>query len=289
MLHGPSTLTISLPSDWVKRFNIEKGKELNLEEHGRNLIISTESTNFEQKQIDIENLERVGKSYITSSYRQGYDEIEFTYKNNKYLETIQNLISREITGFEVIRSQNNRCVIMDLTGHNRDEFETALRRTWLLILDLSNESFDIIKKEEDIDLKNIRLIDCSINKFSNYCLRILIKKGRYDHKKTPPYYHFVKCLEEIADKYKDLCIFHSNNLKKTSSNVLDLFVKTNSHLNSVYESFYKYDPQKIEKLFEETKATQNELAKFNHKIAIYLSSITRDIRNLLPLLIEVNI
>src|SRR3989344_7771940 len=93
VLHGPSTLTISLPSDWVKRFNIEKGKELNLEEHGRNLIISTESTNFEQKQIDIENLERVGKSYITSSYRQGYDEIEFTYKNNKYLETIQNLIS----------------------------------------------------------------------------------------------------------------------------------------------------------------------------------------------------
>jgi len=288
VLHGSSTLTVSLPSDWARKFNVEKGDELNLEEYGRELRISTESTNFEQKQIDIENLERVGKSYITSSYRQGYDEIDFTYRDNDYLETIQDLISREITGFEVVRSQNNRCVIKDLTGHNRDEFDTALRRAWLLILDLSNESLNVVKKEDSINLKNIKLIDYSINKFSNYCLRILIKKGRYDYKKTPPYYHFVKSLEEIADKYKELCVFHSNNLKKVGNNMIDLFVRTNSHLNSIYKLFYKYDNQKIEELFSETQETCDVASDSKDKIAFYLSSISRDIRNLLPLLIEIN-
>ncbi len=288
VLHGSSTLTISLPSDWVKRFNVGKGDELNLEEYGKELRISTESTGFEQKQIDIENLERVGKSFITSSYRQGYDEIDFSYKDNNYLETIQNLISREITGFEVVRNQNNRCVIKDLTGHNRDEFDTALRRTWLLMLDLSNESLNAIKKGECKDLKSIKLIDYSINKFSNYCLRILIKKGRYDYKKTPSYYHFVRCLEEIADKYKELCVFHSKNLKRVGNDMIELFVRTNSHLNSVYKLFYKYDNQKIEELFNETQETCDIASDSKDKIAFYLSSISRDIRNLLPLLIEIN-
>jgi hypothetical protein len=32
ILHGPSTLTVSLPSKWVKNHNIKKGDELNIEE-----------------------------------------------------------------------------------------------------------------------------------------------------------------------------------------------------------------------------------------------------------------
>ena len=30
VLHGQSTLTVSLPSEWVKKFNVGKGDELNL-------------------------------------------------------------------------------------------------------------------------------------------------------------------------------------------------------------------------------------------------------------------
>ena len=163
VLHGPSTLTISLPSDWTKKFDVKKGDELDVEEHGREIRINTESTNFEKKEIDLEDLERFGKSYITSLYRQGYDEIELGYKNDNYIEVIQELITKEITGFEVVRQQRNRCVIKDLTGHNRDEFNIALRRIWLLLLDLSTESLNLIQKGGSIEPKNIKLIDYSIN------------------------------------------------------------------------------------------------------------------------------
>lgn len=289
VLHGPSTLTISLPANWVKKFNIKKGEELDVVEHGKELRINTNSITFEKKQIDLENLERLGRSYVTSSYRQGYDEIDFTYGDSNYIKTIQNIITRETTGFEIIRQYGNSCTIKDLTGHSRDEFNTALRRIWLLLLDLSNESLVAIKKNNPKELKNIKLMDYSINKFSNYCLRILIKKSHYDFKKTPLYYYFVKSLEEIADQYKDLCNFHSENLKKIDKDLLELFDKTNSHLNSLYELFYKYDKQKIEELFRETKLTNNEISDSDNKLAFYLSSICRDIRNLLPLIVEINL
>lgn len=287
VLHGSSTLTVSLPSSWIKKFNIKKGDELNLLEQGREIKISTESTSFEKKEIDIKNLKRVGKSYITSSYRQGYDELNIKYNNENYLETIQDLLSKEITGFEVIRHQSNSCIIKDLSGQNIEEFNTALRRIWLLILDLSEESIKTINKELS-EIKNIKIIDNSINKFSNYCMRILIKRGNYDSKKTSPYYYFVKSLEEIADKYKELCIFHFNNKKKVNDDVLKFFMETNSYLNEVYSVFYTYDEQKIESLFDETKKVIEQLNSLNNNAALYLSFITRDIRNLLPLIIEIN-
>ncbi len=289
VLHGPSTLTISLPSSWVKKFNVKKGDEVELNEQGRELVISSESTKFEEKKIDIGKLGRVGRSYITSSYRQGYDEIDFAYSQGHYLETIQELISKEITGFEVVRHQNNHCIIKDLTGHSKDEFSTALRRVWLLLLDLSIESLEVIKKNNSSELKNIKMIDYSINKFTNYCLRILIKKGRYDYKKTPPYYHLVKRLEEIADQYKELCKFHSMNPKNYNDNMVEMFEKTNRHLNDVYELFYKYDDDKIEEMYNATKETYDELSKINNRVAFYLYFVCKDIRNLLSLLIEINI
>jgi len=289
VLHGPSTLTISLPSNWIKKFNVKKGDELNVEENGRELIINPESSISEKKEININALKRVGKSCITSAYRQGYDEIELVYENEHYIETIQDLISKEITGFEVIRQQSNHCIIRDLTGHNKDEFNAALRRIWLLLLDLSNESLNFIEKEEASELKSIRIIDYSINKFTNYCLRILIKKSSYNYKKTPLYYHIIKNLEEIGDKYKDLCIFHSNNPRKNKKELIELFKEINSHLNSVYELFYKDDAQKIEKLFQETKGVYNKLSLSNDRLAFTLASISRDIRSLLSLLVELNI
>jgi phosphate uptake regulator len=288
VLHGPSTLTVSLPSSWVKKFDVKKGDELDVEEQGNDLLISTDSTNFEKKQIDVSNLRRVGKSCITASYRQGYDEIDFLFEDSSYIETVHDIISRDITGFEVIRQQKNSCVIKDLTGHNKDEFSAALRRIWLLILDMSGESLEIIKKNSSGNLKNIELVDSSINKFSNYCLRILIKKGRYDSKKTPPYYYFVKSLEELADKYKELCRFHSNNISEVDVELVDLFEQVNDYLNSVYGLFYKYNNEKIEEIFEETKVLCDKLFNHNNQIAFFLFFITRDIRNLLPFLIEIN-
>jgi len=290
VLHGPSTLTVSLPASWVKKFDIKKGDELNLEEFGKELRISTEKAfDLEKKQITIKDLKRLGKSYLTSSYRQGYSEIDLNYDNSNYISIIQDILSKEITGFEIIKQSSNSCLIKDLTGNNQGEFDNVLRRIWLLLIDLSKASLNAFRKRDVARLKDMYLMDYSINKFSNYCLRLLIKKGHVDFKKTPLYYHLIKNLEETADNYKDLCTFYSGNIKKIDDDLIIIFTRINEHLNEIYQLFYKYDEQKMENLFRKTKLTYNKRASLKNSTAYCLSSICENIRSLLTILVEINL
>ena len=290
VLHGQSTLTISLPASWVKKFGIKKGDELDLEELGEELRINTNSKqDLKRKHVDVKNLKRLGKTYISGSYRQGYNEISLNYNNSNYIKTIQEILSRELTGFEIIKQNSNSCLIEDLTGQNKDEFNNVLRRIWLLIIDLSRESLNAFREKKVSALKEIYLMDYSINKFSNYCLRLLIRKGHPDFEKTTLYYHLVKSLEEIADCYKDLCTFYSGNTKKIDEELIVIFGRINEHLEELYNLFYKYDEQKTEDLFKRAKRTYNKISSSKNDTAYCLISVYEKIKNLLSLLVEINL
>jgi len=292
VLHGDSTLTVSLPSTWVKRFNVQKGDELNVEENNKNLIIIKDKENDlnKAKEINIGSLNRLGKSYITSMYRNGFDEISLKYENIDYIKTIQDIISKDITGFEIVKQGKNNCTIKDITGHNKDEFDIILRRIWRLILNLSDESLKAIKSNDTETLKNIHLMDYSINKFSNYCLRLLAKRNKIDYDKIPLYYCLIRNLEEIADQYKDMCDSYLNRKDKIDDNLITLFTKTNNYLCEFYELFYEYNEEKIEELFKKTKVLLNKrLYPSDTNMSFYLFYICKDIRNLLPLLVEIKL
>ena len=139
------------------------------------------------------------------------------------------------------------------------------------------------------NLKNIYFMDDSINKFSNYCLRLLNKKVYVNYSKTPLYYYLIKSLEELADKYKDLYKFYLNNKVKINDKSLETYDKINSHLNEYYNLFYSYDKEKMKNLFNETKSTDEKTLKLNSNISIYLSSICNDIKDLLSVLVELNV
>ena len=288
VLHGDSTLTISLPARWAKKFNIKKGDELNVEENEREIRITNDNEIIlDKKQFSIGNLKRLGISYITSLYRAGYDEIYLNYDDNDYIEIIHDVLSNEITGFEIVKQGNNYCVIKDLTG-SKDEFNTALRRIWLLTLDLANETFNSIDKKNKNNLKNMYFMDNSINKFSNYCLRLLNKKVYINDNKSPLYYYLIKSLEELADKYKDLYKFYLNNDINLNKEITAIFRIINEHLNEYYNLFYSYDKNKMEELFNKTKSTYERIVKINNNVAYYLIPICNDIRDLLSVLVELN-
>ena len=289
MQHGDSTLTVSLPAKWVKRFNVKKGDEINVEDLDREIRITSEKEfNLEKKQFDIGNLKRLGISYITSLYRSGYDEIHLNYDDNNYIETIHDVLSNEITGFEIIKQGSNYCVIKDLTG-SKDEFNTALRRIWLLTLDLANETFNSMDKKNKNNLKNMYFMDNSINKFSNYCLRLLNKKIYINNNKSPLYYYLIKSLEELADKYKDLYKFYLSNDVNLNREITAIFKIINEHLNEYYILFYKYDKEKMEELFNKTRLTYERTIKINNNLAYYLIPICNDIRDLLSVLVELKV
>ena len=132
-------------------------------------------------------------------------------------------------------------------------------------------------------------MDYSVNKFSNYCLRLLMKKGHIDFSKTSLYYYLIKRLEEIADKYKDLCTSHLKHNEKINNELIALFNKTNVYLKELYKSCYSYNEKELENMFKETKETAEQIANQKGVAAFYLSTIVEDIRNLFSTIIEINI
>jgi len=263
---------------------------VDLEEDGNELKISVKKDfDVRKKLIDVKYLERIGKGYLTSSYRQGYGEIDFHYSNPEYIKTIQKILSKDVIGFEIVKQEPNRCLIKDLTGHNAEEFENSLKRIWSLLLDLSKESEIAVEKKDLNRLENIPLMDYSINKFSNYCLRILAGKNSVNFKRSFLYYYLIKNLEEIADKYKGLCAHYLANPEKISNQTMKNFAKTNEYLEELYKLFYNYNEEKMENLFKKIKESQKKIIDLKSPLSFYLSSIVLDIYNLSSVLVELNL
>src|SRR3989344_3894477 len=101
-LVGTGTLTISLPSSWVKKNNLQKGEELEITEKNNELILSSEKKNEEKKEItiDIPSSTNFSRRFIQVPYIQGYDVIKFTSNDPKVFQKIEENMYTVI-GFQI--------------------------------------------------------------------------------------------------------------------------------------------------------------------------------------------
>ncbi len=295
VLHGNSTLTISLPSTYVKKFNIKKGDELDVEEQGTILKIKTNKEILRESIYkDVGNLNRFGRACITAAYRDGRNKISLKFNDPSFLETVQEVLSREIIGFEIVKHEDRFCVLKDLSGISEEEFDTALRRSWLLTLDLANDTFNAMKNNDFKSLEKMHLRDRSVNKFTNYCTRIITKRGYKNPEKNGLVYRFVRNLEEIADQYQYLATYCSQVKPKISKDVFAVFKEINLNLKTFYDLFYKTDNNRLNDLFKQTRDTLEKVGKIFDKkedpmVLHYLFSISERIRKLISTLVEIEL
>ena len=78
---GHNTLTMTLPAEWVKRFNLKAGSEIDLIERDNGLFISTQRNNDKKKtEFDISNMDiPTAWKYFMATYREGYDEVRVKF------------------------------------------------------------------------------------------------------------------------------------------------------------------------------------------------------------------
>jgi len=251
-----STQLISLPREWSKRFNIKKGSELNVIDNGNHIIIQTENPiDIDRAELDVSDLDIMARRCVTALYKKGVDELKINFNDPLSIELVREAISRETPGFEIIDQKESYCIIRNVSGMKTDEFDNILRRTFLLLIRMAEESYEAIKKQNFNYLKEIARLEEDNNKFTVLCRRVLNKHGT-KHKFVGPLYYIIEELENIADQYKYTCV-RLNELKekniKISKNVLDMFKKANQQLRNYYELFYKFDKKKIVELKKKRK------------------------------------
>ncbi len=242
-----STQLISLPRKWALAHNVKKGAELDVQEDGDKVIVSVDTVPIsETAEVDITGLGNMANRVIGAYYRKGVDELKIHYERSELAEVVHDSLGHDTVGFEMLEQGHNHCVVKYVTG-GIEEFDSLLRRIFLLLNSMSEESLNALTQGHYKHLKNLALLEEANNRFATICKRFLNKSGKAHDKFVGPLYHIIEELEKLADEFKYVCQHYSNldSNVKINKNVLETFALAISEVRDFYELFYKFDRDKL--------------------------------------------
>lgn len=315
---GHNTVTVTLHSDWVKRFNLKAGEEINLIERDNGLFLSTERVNNPAEiTIDVDEIRtQLIWKYVSTAYRAGYDKIilkfpkdrtfnspykyfskyavDNAYNNQGNLtgdEFFHQLTDRFI-GFEVLDYGDGFCILKEIGQATSKEFESSLRRIFLLLLHLSEGIIDSLEHGKPEFLEKAHALDTQVDKFHDFCTRVLNKTGLEEPSKSALTSMLIFLLELVGDEFKNLAIqLRKKDLKELNSKkIIEFLNEINEQLKIFYELYYKFDKEKLKQLGELNKGfLDRESVKKNgsmkEDVLVTLGAINRYIDVLSEILI----
>jgi phosphate uptake regulator len=290
---GHNTLTMTLPADWVKKLNLKAGDEIDLHEDFGSLVINGKQNNkFKSTTIDIAGLSvPMLWRFFQSAYREGYDEIKIVYDTsirnyegpyNYYASQFEysrmgenpvkkpalNLISELVdrfVGMEIIDHEPGCIIVREMGEISSREFDSSLRRIFLLLLDLFDTIIEKITNNEvgDISIcKEIHMMDINVDRFIDYCCRINNKiRDSSFQKNKPIMFSTLFLLELLGDEFKYIGT-HLAKSKKNVKEVLPFAENVKEHFETYYHLFYKFDKDSVVKFGENDFKIYNDHFKW---------------------------
>jgi len=262
--HGSATLTVSLPSKWAKKYGIHAGDELDIKEDMGKLVITTDKgyETIKECNLNLDVCGPISQSCIGALYKGGADSIRLTFTKPEGMQAVDNSL-RDLLGFEIMHQSNNSCIIKEISTFGQEELSSMLKRTFLLLISISDDSLDSLKQGDKDLLKKIIERDVIVNKFANYCRRIMNKKGVANIKELPMTYYVVEEVENLGDEYKYLCKhILENNIKIDNKEILRIFENLNKLFSDFFKLYFKFNIGKARKLVEEKKKLTKQINKF---------------------------
>jgi phosphate uptake regulator len=260
---GNGTLTITLPKQWTEKIGLKGGDEINLEETERGILINSEKILKSKKiKIDATNFnERVTRLTLSAAHKAGFDEIEIIYENPSIIKIMNELVKELYMGFSIVEQTNKRCVLKAIASDKVEDFDTILRRAFLVALSMADSSLDMIKNNQFSDLPSLVPLEHFNNQLTNFCERVLNKKGYRDGNCF--YYVVAWNLEKVCDNYKYICDHFSESKGNVNKKILDFYKQVNVFFRNYYEIFYKFDINELVKLTQNGKELLNESFKMH--------------------------
>ncbi len=259
---GNETLVISLPNAWARQHRLKKGDELEAEEQGPRLALYPKS---EAKQgrvaVDVSGTEPITKRVVAALYKAGYNEVEVVFKTQKELEIVEKTVRDEFVGFEVVSKTAHTVTAKAVSQPVYAEFETLLRRVFLLILEMGSECFKAVNSGAFGEMQAVADMDKDVNRHVNFCRRALNITGHNLVKRVAPAYYLVEQLERVGDCYKHLCFFLSGSKLVPSSALKELLAEVNVTLRRFYEVYYTFSLQGLAEFWKEKEKAEKKVAE----------------------------
>jgi len=241
---GAATLMISLPSKWARKFQLKKGDEIDLSEKGKELVVTAQSL-FELKmaRISLQEVKTFWKRAITALYKAGYDEIEIIFEKQEEISKIYSILN-EFVGFEIVSQKEKSCIIKEIVEAKETNFRTIISRTFSMLLSMADDCSNALKQKNTELLGTIPERDLIINKYCNFCRRI-INKGLVDLDEAPMLYYVIEALETFGDIYKSFAKHLYDTKKIPDEKVIGMLDKINDLIRFYHSLSNKFEKQKV--------------------------------------------
>jgi len=159
---------------------------------------------------------------------------------------------------------------------------------------MAEETLDAIEKGDSSGLIGIHDIDINLDKFHDYCVRVLNKVGNQNGKKAHLLFSTLYLIEMAGDEFKNISIHLTNDFHESRfENIRKMIEYIKEQIGNYYDLFYKFDEEKVKRISEldqkiylevpimYKKANEEEKEVFHH-----LRMISRYINSLMELRIE---
>ncbi len=283
---GPTTLAVTLPMPWVKKYKLKKGEQLEVEEQGNELKISTQKrTEQENATINAQELHPISTKIIGILYKAGYKKIKAYYTPNtklthrgkqiKELDMIKNTFDH-LTGmqlWEIGRDEKgNFATAIETAKTNPEEFENNLNKIFLHLIHQAEQTITYLTTNKNL-FEETSLSERLVNQTTDFCIRTLVSYGHKQHQKTLYYYDLITSLENIGDKYFKITMTHHNKKSKTDAQTINYLKRIKEHLETLASIYRKFDFKKItlltQQICEEIKNYEQNINKNKTNIIHY--------------------
>lgn len=289
--NGPSSLCVSLPSKWIKKNQIQKGEDVNLEEVENRIIISSINTNScKQKEVNFKDIDlEAQKDILLSLHKKGVDEIRILVDEEKTVKDIYSFLEKSNLGYDIVNQTKGSIIVKSVSNPENEEFYNLFKRTFRLSLQFGEKINRVLQEEEEIT-ETTMLHAKSITKLANYCQRIIVKEEMKD---SLFYYQILDSLVLISTEL--------NSLYQEVADDEQVSVELVDQYNDIYETFYsilslheKFDLKEYAKLkkqilkhdktiYKHKKAQQKTFCCWEH-----VDNISRNILIILKSILAIN-
>lgn len=242
MKQGPSTLVVSLPSKWTKKYQIKKGSSLFIEEKGNNLTIKKQPEKSETKiTVDVTETLPMTHRIVGALYKAGYDEMSIKYGTSQEAKAILET-AQFMQGHQVMKHEKNIISIQRIMNMDTESFEAMYRKCFHMVQEMAQETKKALKTNDREKMKEVILKDNLMAVFADYSRRMLLLGYGEEH--IAEQYHIAVQLEKIADRFKYLCRWYSESHEKPSKEIQELIEDISEFTALFEELYYNFSTQK---------------------------------------------
>ena len=233
--HGSSTLTVSLPNKWAKKYGIKAGDELNVDEKGKELIVNAqEKQSLGSTTVHIPDKNNYIRRIFISPYIVGYDTIKVTFDSKEVSELLQQDASL-LLGFEVVETGTNYCIFKNIAKGIEEELDPMFNRMVFFVISFGNDVCEALARNDYERLKTYPDYEVTVDKLNIFIRRMVNLGCCKNEMQSRILYRITSLIEAVSDELKYICTYAASEKIKVSKQVLTLFEEVNKLNKSACE------------------------------------------------------